>query len=364
MIKKFSALVFALLMIFSTSALAKNVTVTGMGVTPAEAESDALRMAVENTLGVLVDANTLVEKNVVIQDQIYTQSRGFVTDYTVTGRQQTANGWQVTINAVVDDQPNSKLMNELTRLGIINKQLRNPKIAVYVPERHIQFHVPDPAGETAIVKALISAGFSQVTEVGSRLNISNPMNMSSAQMTSAAQQLGVDIIIVGEAFSEGLGDAAQWLPGNQRSNMQAVRARVEAKMFIVRTGQIIAADGKYGSGLDNSQAVASKKALAAAGQQMGEYLVEQITGLYSSQQNVEVVVYGSAFQKINQVQTAIGNVRGVKSCNLSSYEGGKAVFVVQYSGSPQTLFREMQAATDADLNLQSIYYNTLTIQVR
>ena len=365
MIKKISTLICFVMLIFCSSAFAKNVTVTGVGLTPSEAENDALREAVSNTLGVLVDSNTLVEKNVVIQDQIFTQSRGFVTDYKVVSKEQASTGeWKVTINAVVDDQPNSKLMNELTRLGIINTQLRNPKIAVYIPEQHINYRVPDPAGEIAIVKTLINAGFSQVTEVGSRLNISNPMKITAAEMTNAANQFGVDIIIVGEAFSEGLGDAAQWLPGNQRSNMQSCRARVEAKMFIVKTGQIIAADGKYGSALDVSQAVASKKALAAAGQQMGEYLVQQITGLYTSQQNIEVVVYGSAFQKINLVQTAIGNARGVKSCNLSSYEGGKAIFTVQYSGSPQSLFNAIQANTDADLNLQSISYNILTIQVR
>ena len=361
--RKFLILVLAAFLISST-ALAKNVTVTGVGSTSAEAENDALRMAVENTLGVLIDSNTLVEKNVVIRDQIYTQSRGFVSDYKVTKREQTADGWRVTIDAVVDDQPNSKLMSELTRLGIIDVQLRNPKIAVYVPESHIQYRVPDPAGETAIVKALIAAGFSNVTEVGSRLEIQNPMKMSAAEMTSAAQKFGVDIMIVGEAFSEGVGDAARFLPGQQTSNMQACRARVEAKMFIVRTGQIIAADGKFGSGLDVSQAVASKKALAAAGQQMGEYFVEQITGMYTSRQGLEIVVIGSSFQKISEVQTAIGKVRGVKSCNLASYEGGKATFSVIYSGSPQTLFNEIQAATDADLNLKSISYNVLTIQVR
>lgn len=361
--RKFLVLVLMALLV-SATALAKNVTVTGMGSTSTEAENDALRMAVENTLGVLIDSNTLVEKNVVIRDQIYTQSRGFVSDYKVTKREQTADGWRVTIDAVVDDQPNSKLMSELTRLGIIDVQLRNPKIAVYVPESHIQYRVPDPAGETAIVKALIAAGFSNVTEVGSRLEIQNPMKMSAAEMTSAAQKFGVDIMIVGEAFSEGVGDAARFLPGRQTSNMQACRARVEAKMFIVKTGQIIAADGKFGSGLDVSQAVASKKALAAAGQQMGEYFVEQITGMYTSRQGLEIVVIGASFQKISEVQTAIGKVRGVKSCNLASYEGGKATFSVVYSGSPQTLFNEIQAATDADLNLKSISYNVLTIQVR
>ena len=362
--KRCAVLIFALLILLTSSALAKNVTVTGQGITPSDAENDALRLAVENTLGVLVDSNTLVEKGAVIHDQIYMQSRGFVTDYRVISKSQQGGVWSVTIDAVVDDTPNSKLMSELTRLGIINTQLRNPKIAVYVPERHLQYRIPDPAGETAIVKVLIESGFSQVTEVGSRLNIANPLNMTAAEMTSAANQLGVDIMIVGESFSESVGDPAQWLPGNQRSNMQSCRARVEAKMFIVKTGQIIATDGKYGSGLDNSQAVASKKALSAAGKQMGEYLVQQITGLYTSQQNIEVIVYGAAFQKITQVQTAISAVRGVKSCNISNYEGGRAVFSVAYSGSPQTLFSEMQKATDADLILQSLAYNTLTIQVR
>ena len=353
--KRFAAIIFSLLIIFSATAFAKSVTVTGTGMTPSDAENDALRLAVENTLGVLVDSETLVQNSMLIRDQIYTQSRGFVTDYSVVNREQVAGGWRVTINATVDDQPNSKLMSELTRLGIINVQLRNPKIAVYVPESHIQYRVPDPAGETAIVKALIDAGFSNVTEVGTRLNIPNPLNMNAAQMTQAAQQFGADIMIVGEAFSEGIGDPGQWLPGKQS---------VEAKMFIVRTGQIIAADGKYGSAYDNSQAVASKKALAAAGQLMGEYFVERITGMYTSQQNVEVVVYGSDFSKINLVQSALGQVNRVKNVNLSTYENGRAVFSVQYGGSPQTLFNELQALTTADLSLQSITYNTLTISVR
>ena len=351
-------------MILSTTVFAKNVTVTGTGTTSSEAENDALRAAVENTLGVLVDSNTLVQNSTLINDEIYMHSRGFVTDYSIVSREQFSAGWRVTINATVDDQPNSKLMNELTRLGIINVQLRNPKIAVYVPEQHIQYRVPDPAGETAIVKALINAGFSNVIEVGSRLNYPKPMNMSAAQMREAAEKFGADIMIVGEAFSEGLGDAGQWLPGNQTSKMQSCRARVEAKMFIVKTGQIIAADGKYGSAYDNSESIASKKALASAGDQMGNYFVEQITGMYTSRQGVEVIVIGADFSKINLVQSALGKVNRVKSVNLSSYDGGKAVFNVMYGGSPQTLFNELQAQTTADLTLQSLAYNTLTIIVR
>ncbi len=363
--RKIFAMAVALLILFTGVAFAKNVTVTGQGATASDAENDALRMAVEKTLGVLVDSQTLVQNSMVINDQIYTQSRGFITNYEVTGRQQTPYGWQVTINADVDDNPNSKLMSELTRLGIIDTRLRNPRIAVYVPESHIQYRIPDPAGETAIVKALTEAGFSNVTEVGSRLSVSKPMNMNTAQMTQAANQLGVDIMIVGEAFSEGLGDAAQWLPGNQTSKMQSCRARLEAKMFIVKTGQIIAADGKYGSAIDSSESLAAKKALASAGQQMGEYFIEQLMTLGSgNRQSMQVVVMGSDFTKINRVQAALAQVRNVSNVNLSSYQGGKGVFTINYSGSPQTLFNELQSIADVDLTLKSIDYNVLNIIAR
>lgn len=361
--KKFAAVLIILLMI-AAQVSAKNVTVTGRGATPTDAENDALRAAVENTLGVLVDAQTLTENSILISDQIYTQSRGFVNDYRILNRELVGNIWHVTINATVDDQPNSRLMNELTRLGIINVQLRNPKIAVYVPEQHLNYHVGGSGGEIAIVKTLLNAGFSNVIEVGTGLNYSNPLSMSAAQMRQAAQAYGADIMIVGESFSEGVGDVGDYLPGNQRTNMQACRARVEAKMFIVRTGQIIAAEGKYGSAYDNSQAIAAKKALASAGEQTGNYFVEQITGMYTSRQGVEVIVYGADFSKINLVQSALGRVNRVKNVNLSSYEGGKAIFTISYGGSPQTLFNELQAVTNADLTLQALTYNTLTIYVK
>ena len=255
-------------------------------------------------------------------------------------------------------------MNELTRLGIINVQLRNPKIAVYVPEQHLNYNVGGAGGEIAIVKTLLNAGFNFVTEVGTGLNYQNPMSMNVAQMKAAADKFGVDIMIVGESFSEGVGDLGNYLPGNQVTNMQACRARVEAKMFIVKTGQVIAADGKYGSAYDNSQAIAAKKALASAGEQMGNYFVEQITGMYTSRQGVEVIVYGADFSKINLVQSALGKINRVKNINLSSYDGGRAVFTVMYGGSPQTLFNELKACTTADLTLQSLTYNTLTVFVR
>ena len=84
--------------------------------------------------------------------------------------------------------------------------------------------------------------------------------------------------------------------------MQSCRARLEAKIYVVRTGQIIAADGKYGSAIDISESIAAKKALSSAGQQMGEYFVEQLLNLGSgNRQGLQVVVIGSDFSKVTKV---------------------------------------------------------------
>lgn len=361
------------LMLCCNLALAKTVTVAGMGTTASEAENDALRNAVERSVGVLVDSQTLVEKNVVLNDQIYAQSRGFIRNYSVIDRIQNISGWTVTVEANVDDTPDSKLMTELTRLGIIDVQLRNPKIAVYIPEQHLRYRVPDPAAETAVIKVFVDAGFTNMIQASPKLarvdvnsygwSLKPLHNISAEDMRNAARFFEADILIMGEAFSEGVGDVGRNLPGRQVTNALSCRARAEGKMYIAKTGQILAADGKYASGVDMSEAIASKKALAAAGQQLGEYFVEKILSQSPSRQGIELVVKGSDFTKINMVQSALGRVSGVKSVNLSKYEDGEGTFTIYYGGAPQTLFNALQAATDADLTLLSTSYNTMVISV-
>ena len=364
---------FITILLCYSLAFAKTVTVAGIGNTASEAENDALRNAVEHAVGVLVDSKTLSEKNVVLNDQIYAQSRGFIRNYVVIDKMQNSNGWTVTIEADVDDTPDSKLMTELTRLGIIDVQLRNPKIAVYIPEKHLHHRLPNSAAETEVIKAFVDAGFTNMIEASpqmARVNVNNYgwslkslYNISAEDMRNAARFFEADILIMGEAFSEGVGDVGKNLPGRPITNARSCRARVEGKLYIAQTGQIIATDGKYASGVDTSEAIASKKALAAAGKQLGEYFVEKILTQSPSRQGIELVVKGSDFTKINMIQSALGRVSGVRSVNLSKYEDGVGTFSIMYGGAPHTLFTQLQAATDADLTLLSTAYNTITISV-
>lgn len=365
--KKLLVLCLAALLLTGGMAAAQSVTVGGFGTTEAEAENDALRNAVEKAVGTLVDAKTLVDKNVVLQDEIYTASRGFITNYRVIDKRQNGEIWLVTIDAVVDDQPDSKLMNDLTRLGIIDKKLRNPKIVVYIPEYMDNREIPESAVETGIVKTLVQAGFTNAT-AGAPAAMSTGWNSKAAQygMTDedirrAARFFSADILIMGEATGEGLGDVGQWLPKGGTTGLHSGEARMDAKLYIASTGQIIAADGKTTTAADVSDAGAVRKAMDALGKEMGTYFLEALLENGSgTRQSMELTVKGSE-TAVSRVEQALSGISGVKNVQLRNFSAGQGLLYFQYSGSPQTLFRELKAVMGDCISLEAAGYNTLII---
>lgn len=363
MIKK--VLLALCVFIFSANiTFAQNITISGYGDSYDDAERDALRNAVEKAVGTLIDSQTLIRNNTLIEDEIYTTSRGFINNYTVVNKKYNNGNYEVYINADVDTNPNSRLMNELTRLGIIDKQLRDPKIAVIIPEYHIAARIPDPAGETAVIRKLTEAGFPRITDVSNiRYNFNKVYALSNNDLRSLADSLNVDILIVGEAFSQGVGDVGKFI-GNGRRNVGIVscKARLEAKIFIVKTGQIIAANGVYGTAADLTEFIAAKKALNDAGEKMGDYIIDKLIGFGSSNnQSIEVSVQSSDFNKINKINSLIKNIQGVKSSLITDYANGKATMNVKYSGTPQVLFNKLSDIVEFNISIKSISYNTLSI---
>ena len=350
--------------LISSIAFAGQITISGYGDTAENAESDALRNAVEKAVGTMVDSNTLVQNSMLVNYEIYTQSKVYINNYNIVEKKRNGDAWEVIIDAVVSTDSNSKLMDELTKLGIINRQLRDPKIAVIIPEYHISARIPDPAGETAVIRKLTEAGFSHVTDVSNiRYSLNRLAALTNSDFRSLADSLNVDIVIVGEAFSQGVGDVGKFI-GNGRhdTGIMSCKARLEAKIFIVKTGQIIAANGTYGTAADLTEFIAAKKALNDAGEKMGDYIVEQLMGYGSSNnQNFDVIVIASDINKITRICKELQNIRGVNSANITNYSNGRANITVKYSGTPQNLFNQLSQAVDFNLALREITYNTISV---
>lgn len=79
-----------------------DVAATGVGTTSEAALDNAFRNAVENAVGLYVDAHTMVQNDQVLQDKVFTHSNGFVEKYDKISEKKRSDGlYEIRINVLV-----------------------------------------------------------------------------------------------------------------------------------------------------------------------------------------------------------------------------------------------------------------------
>ena len=241
---------------------------------------------------------------------------------------------------------------------------RQARIAVIVPEIHITAQIPDPAGETAILKKFLEAGFTRMVDQNQieKIRNSNVVKELIRGDTQAAiglgLQLGVDIIIVGEAFSE--------LVGRVQGNMFSCRARVEVRAIRTDNAQIIAATGEHAGGVDLTEFTASKMSLNNAGELAGRYMVEQILKQGERTVNsVKLTVTGiPSFSRVNDLVKALRGLNGVETVRIDEYTAGVATLDLTVSVSVQTLAAMMSDLSSPRMEIVEISGSAMRISIR
>lgn len=208
-------------------------------------------------------------------------------------------------------------------------QNTNPSVMVIIPEIHISRKVPDPAGETEIIKKLIATGF-RVLDPSVYQNIRNTEKLNTALRDPSAAadigaEYGADIVIVGEAFSEADG---------RKNGMFSCRARLEARAVSTQNAQILGADGKHAGGMDNTELVAGKTALRNAGSQMADYFIDAICSASvtsngnssggsgaSSGSSSEIVINNVNFSDLMKIEKFLKSYPGIN--NVTKKMSGK-----------------------------------------
>ena len=358
--KKIIIVAFVCLLL-SVSVLAKEVVSMGYGNTAKLAEADALRNAVENVMGMVVDSTTITEKHQLIEDNVLTHSRGYITDYEVLFKNKIKDGWQVQVRAGVDTKADSKLMNDLVKLGIIDLSLRNPRIAVLIYEdAWTDDSVP---AETALIKCFLDNGFEQMVNTDAfALYRRDAWRYDLAKLRTLAAHLNADIVVVGKAIHNNNGDVGRFLDGS-RTGMLSCRAQIDARMYSAKTGRIIASDSKVGSGADISKRIAARAAVSNAAEELGKVFTEKlIADGAGNRQYVTLVVKADGFQKMNLVRRALENIPQVKSLQLREYRGGQGLFQMRYAGSPEQLFRLLQKQAECNVVMETATYDGLVIK--
>jgi len=151
---------------------------------------------------------------------------------------------------------------------------------VIVPEEErciVPRPVPDPACETAIIRAFLSYGFHVVDQEQVKLlRLTDPDLIERARggdltaIRMLHERFAADILVLGEAYAEGT-----QVPG--RLSVQAARSMAEVRVIEAATGRILAADRVHTGGIDiGSCELAGKRALERAGDELAPRIARAI----------------------------------------------------------------------------------------
>ena len=200
-----------------------------------QALRNALRDAVKQGVGVLLDSQTVVKNWAVIRDEVYSSARGFVTKYSVLKDEKQNDVWYIEIDAEVST---ADIKDKLADLRILHKKMGNKRLMViYRPDHPDALdakHGAVLAALTSIPDELNKSGF-RVFDQRSLGHVISKITQSGGSTEAwrrIADQNQVDILVEFELI------AGKKKPFS-RSAFSSAKTVVRLRVYDVSTGRLI-----------------------------------------------------------------------------------------------------------------------------
>jgi len=378
---KSSLLVF-LCVLFSYGQDAQTVTATGFGAILAgdvvkateDGTNDALRKAVEQVVGTIIDSKTIIENFMVLEDKIYTKTTGYVQSYEVIStNKRIDNSLEVTITAVVKT---TDLKNDLS--GIITTLRREgmPRTMVLIKEENYgqntwHYQTGMNTAETALMNTMMGYGFPFVDAATVKANIQKDalqaaLSGDANAAAAIAKRSGAEILIFGNAKT-----TITQLPMMKSSGMKTCSANMTLRVVRADDAMIIATSSARGVAAHIDELTGSSMAMEKASKQSGDELKDKIiekfrTNQYEQRQIQFQVLNITSFSQLNTIKNSLPYyIRGVKNIYQRSFEAGSALFDIEITQKAESVASEISAKEIEGINLEiiGVTQNKLTARI-
>jgi hypothetical protein len=333
--------------------------------------NDALRKAVEQTVGTLVQAQTLVDKYQLISDEIYTKSQGYIKKYTIISEMPDLNQGilKVTIQA---DVSVGDIRNDLNAIGLLIERKGKPRMMVIIDEKiggaESGYSANLSESETVIIQKFTEKGFNFVDEATVKKNIKRNMALQAiAGDDSAAAAIGLEhgaeVVIIGSSVAKLAGK------GIAGTEMKSIHASVTARAVRADTGEIIASASEKGATAHLDETAGGALAIKKAGEKLSSSLIDQIIAKWSgevgSQTTVQLTISGIDFLSLNKFKAVIqSQVRGVLKLNQRSFTAGVAVIDVETKTNAQSMAEELAMKSFETFKVEIIGLSSNKIDIK
>jgi len=324
---------------------------------------DAMRNAIEQMVSILIPVEKFGENFELISERItdkpqglpLSEAKGYIKQYDILYSRKRNDAYTVLIKALVstklvkDDLAMLNLLPMRPDLTVVYK----PRIMIVIPEQHIRRVVPDPAGETEMIRLFAEKGFTvvdqaQVAKIRESDRVKAALRGDQKAAAAIGKQYGAEMIIIGEAFSK---------TAEPAHGLSTCRARIEARAIESDTARILAANAKDAGGSDMTENVAGKKALQRASGLLADYLIEQIVAKWSEKATtsgeVRLVISEVKFNQLVQFEKVLKTeISGVEAVHRRSFEAGIATIDVQAKIDAQQLAEELATKKFEGFNVE------------
>ncbi|MBI5562608.1 MAG: hypothetical protein HY894_07150 [Deltaproteobacteria bacterium] len=328
--------------------------------------ADALRKAVEQSVGTLVSSDTLVSDYQVLSDNVYTKSQGYVKEYKVIREGQAQNMYQATVTAVV---AMGDIKNDLDALGLLMVKVEKPRVLFLITEKGLGIYndtlrsagseADVPAAESTLKEAFLKKGFNIIDVSASTGKIdAGGGSISSGLSNDAARRIGrglnAEIVVRGKAVArEGQRISA--------SQVGVYLADITADVVRVDDGTVLASAKGHGAARNISAASGGVDALSKAADEIADRLIDQITAKWTSGNMVTIRVAGLAdYRKAADFRNLLKKqVRGVTNVYQRRFEDGTAVFDMDVKATAQAIADDLARVPGAPVKITGTTQNTI-----
>ena len=322
-----------------------------VGAARDRAVDDALRKAVEQSLGTFIDAQTKVENYMVVEDRILNWSRGYVKNYQILSEsKKTPETYEVVIQATVDM---SDLSSDANAVQNLIQNMGNPRVMILIDEQNIgesydQYHffqVDMTASETAMINKFMEKGFDVVDPATVRQNrerdaVMAAINGDTKSAQALAVKLDAEVVITGKAI-------AKVATGINLGGMKSCQANITARVVDADVGTIIATGSQHAAYPHIDEVTGGTMAIQKAANTLADELITKILEKWRSRfydlNSIKLVVTGlDNFTQASDFKNALQfSTRGVKNIFQRNVANGMAEYDLQISGNSEQLAREL-----------------------
>ena len=326
-----------------------------------QARDEALREAVQQVAGVLLEADTVVLNSTLLSDRISANTTGYVRKYEVVKEEKTGNVMAVTVRAEVGT---AELDKDVQAVKALVKRLGSKRLVIVIQEQTV-----DGKGQVIAsgnVGAVLTDAFKKdgwtildPTFAAGQLNLASGVALGTPEAKKIADLSKADYVLYGTAsFRNEDPGVMMKAADNEKQSYFPVSGAVDLAMFATDSGSQLSQVTTrltYKKGDDPRPRVINyeKSAADLAQIRSDEYLVplrnKVLESLRSNEQNgnrVAVTVEGLRdFSSVKAFRGAIAKaIKGVKDVSSGNFGKGKAEFDVMFVGTTEAFAEELASA--------------------